>query len=91
MNTADTRVRRINFRNKPAPPPRQSALASAPPVERFAYRVSEAAEALGISEPSMQRWVKHGLIPSVKILGIRLVLKKHLIDLDHVIERQQTS
>lgn len=75
----------------PIPPIRPAAEKPKQPVERFAFRIPEAAEALGISTAALERRVKEGIIPSVKIVGVRLILRKTLVDLDLVIEQRQAS
>jgi excisionase family DNA binding protein len=42
-------------------------------TERIAYRVDEAAKALGVSPRTMKQWVADGTIKSTKIAGVRLI------------------
>ena len=41
--------------------------------ERLAYTIPEAAKALGIHVQTLRRYVKHGILPSVRIGGRVLI------------------
>lgn len=41
--------------------------------QRLTYRVPELAALLGIDKSTAYRWVESGVLPSVKIEGVRLV------------------
>ncbi len=42
-------------------------------IERIAYSVKEAAEAMGVSERTMWECVRRGIIPSFMLMGRRLI------------------
>jgi excisionase family DNA binding protein len=48
-------------------------MAKSEPVERIAYSVKEVAQMLGLSEASVNVYIKEGTIPSVKLGGRRLI------------------
>lgn len=49
-----------------------------PRVERLAYSLRDAAEALGVPWLTFRRWVYAGLIRSVKVRGRRLIPRSEL-------------
>jgi len=87
-----TQTRQPRRTRRPARPPAQAKeTRQSPVIDKIGFRVHEAARALGVSTASMERWIAEGTMPSTKIGGVRLILRKHLEHFDRVIARQQAS
>jgi len=44
-----------------------------PNPDRLTYRPAELAKALGVDQSTVYRWMEAGVVPSVKIEGVRLI------------------
>lgn len=44
-----------------------------PNPDRLTYRPAELARALGVEKSTVYRWMESGVVPSVKIEGVRLI------------------
>jgi excisionase family DNA binding protein len=51
------------------------------PDEKIAYRLNEAAELVGLSRSTFYKLLKLGKLPSTKVAGRRVILRKHLLAL----------
>lgn len=62
---------------RPVPPPRPEIAETDEPLDRLAYRPTEAAKVIGVSLSTLERMIRDGKIPSIKpTKGTRLISVK---------------